>query len=93
MELKDGERTLEMKEIDNVTKVKAVLELIWAVGDAIREAPTGIPSGELYAMLMGVMSLETYLALVEKLKEAGLVQESNYLLKWVGPPKPKEVRG
>lgn len=66
---------------------KAAVEIIMLVGDAIRELGE-VPSGELYARLMGHMSLDGYQKILSVLKGAGLVKESSHLLTWVGPPKP-----
>jgi len=55
-----------------------------AVGEAIRDLGS-VPSGHLYAQLMGRMDLDTYNKLIGLLKQANLVEESNHLLTWVGP--------
>jgi len=55
-----------------------------AVGEAIRDLGS-VPSGHLYARLMGHMDLDTYNKLIGLLKQANLVEESNHLLTWVGP--------
>lgn len=60
----------------------AVIALIKAILEAIREAgEKGIPSGHLYAVLMGKMSLSTYENIIASLKERGLIAESNNRLK------------
>jgi hypothetical protein len=68
-------------------QVRAALDAVVAVADLIR-ALGSVPSGELYARLMGHMDLETYDKIIGILKRAGLVAESNHRLTWVGP---KEV--
>ncbi len=65
-------------------QTKAAMQIILAVGDAIRELGS-VPSGHLYANLMGKMSLAQYEAIIRTLKGAGLVEESAHLLTWVGP--------
>jgi hypothetical protein len=55
-----------------------------AVAEAIRELGS-VPSGHLYAQLMGQLSLESYGAILRTLKGAGLVEEKSHLLTWVGP--------
>lgn len=67
-------------------QTKAALQTILAVGDAIRDLGE-VPSGHLYARLMGHMDLRTYEAIVASLKGAGVVEERNHLLRWVGPTK------
>lgn len=44
-----------------------------------------VPSGHLYADVMDVFDLETYLRLIENLKAKGLVRVSNHLVMWTGP--------
>lgn len=60
---------------DLLTAYAAILaEAIEALGE--------VPSGHLYARMMGHMDLETYQAVITQLKRAGLVAESNHLLTW-----------
>lgn len=55
-----------------------------AISEAIR-ALGSVPSGKLYASVMGVMSLEQFNKVVDILKEAGVVRESQqHLLTWEG---------
>jgi hypothetical protein len=55
-----------------------------AIADSICEVietkPEGYPSGELYACLMGHMSLETYMTFLDVLKRSGRIQEKGFLL-------------
>lgn len=65
--------------------VTAMLNFIRLVGEAIYEAgPAGIPSGHLYAMLVGKVSLDTYQYAIGILKDAGVVTEQSHLLRWTG---------
>jgi hypothetical protein len=54
------------------------------LADAIRDLGE-VPSGHLYAHVMGAMSLETYQGLIGILKRAGLIEEKAHLLTWIGP--------
>lgn len=64
-----------------IRTVLAVCEIIRLKGS--------VPSGELYAELMGMMDLESYYKIVGILKSAGLVKESHHLLTYIGPqPEP-----
>jgi hypothetical protein len=54
------------------------------LADAIRDLGE-VPSGHLYAHVMGAMSLETYQGLIGILKHAKLVEEKAHLLTWIGP--------
>jgi hypothetical protein len=62
----------------------AVVELIAAVAEVIRTAGE-IPSGHLYAAMMGKVDIHTYNAILSTLKGSKLVVEKNHLLTWVGP--------
>jgi hypothetical protein len=74
----------------NKERLKAGLKALQAVAEAIRELKQ-IPSGTLYAQLMGVMDLETYEHLIGTLKGAGLVSESQaHLLTWIEPKHAQE---
>ena len=66
------------------TQKKAVVETVLAVAEAIKSLGS-VPSGHLYARLMGHMNLESYTKVIELLKNAGLVKESGHLLTWIGP--------
>jgi len=73
-----------MQTVTN-TEVKAAVEILKAVADAIRELGE-VPSGHLYANLMSKLSLAQFEQVVGVLKGAGLVRESNaHLLTWIGP--------
>jgi hypothetical protein len=63
----------------------AVLTAVKALADAIRELGS-VPSGHLYASIMGSVSLENYTAVLDILKRAGLVSEDgSNMLRWIGP--------
>lgn len=74
-----------------VTQVEAYIELHKVIAEAIREAGE-IPSGHLYAQVMGHMTLATYERIVETLIGAKLITRSSHLLKWVGPVLGAEGR-
>lgn len=69
-----------------VTKeqITAAVQTIKVVADIIR-LKGSIPSGHMYAELMGHLSLEMYNSVIARLKGAGLVKESGHLLIWTGP--------
>jgi hypothetical protein len=70
----------------NARETEGTIKIVAAVAEAIRELGT-VPSGHLYAHLMGRMTLEQYNRIIVCLKGTGLVTESAHLLKWVGPAK------
>jgi hypothetical protein len=75
-------------------EITAGIQILVAVAEAIREKGE-VPSGELYAVLSGHLTLALYTKVIERLKGAGLVSERNHLLTWIGPQKDefaKEVR-
>jgi hypothetical protein len=59
-------------------------KVIAAIAEAIRGLRE-VPSGHLYAQLMGHMTLDQYGQVIAILKRAGLVEEKSHLLRWVGP--------
>lgn len=65
-------------------QIAAALKTVQAVAEAIKELGS-VPSGELYAQLMGHLSLSAYTRVIDTLKRTGLVKESNHLLTWIGP--------
>ncbi len=64
-------------------QVSAAIRTTQAVAEAIRELKE-VPSGQLYSRLMSVLSLSQYNQIIDVLKKAGVVSESNHLLKWIG---------
>jgi hypothetical protein len=69
-------------------QAKAAFAALAAIAETIRELRE-VPSGVLYAHLMGKMSLETYQSFIGRLINAGLVEEDqSHLLRWVGPTFP-----
>lgn len=57
-----------------------------AMGKVIRDL-SPVPSGVLYAQVMGYMKLEQYQQVITLLKRAELVAESNHVLTWIGPKR------
>ena len=56
-----------------------------AVAETIRELRE-VPSGHLYARLMGVMDLRQYEQVIDLLIDARLVERAPaHLLRWIGP--------
>lgn len=71
--------------MDTKREVRAVVDVIVAVAETVRQVRE-IPSGHLYAQVMTAgISLATYERVVGVLKGAGLVEERNHVLRWVGP--------
>ncbi len=70
----------------------AAVRVAHAVAETIRELGQ-VPSGHLYARLMGVMELHQFEQVIDLLIEARLVErDRSHLLRWVGPaanPKPQ----
>lgn len=63
---------------------QTTLDAVQAICEAVREVGQ-IPSGHLYAMVCGNLSLEQYQRVLEVAKRAGLIKETNNLLRWTGP--------
>jgi hypothetical protein len=74
------------------TKEEAVayVQIIAALAEAIRGLGS-VPSGHLYAYVMGGMSFPQYSRAIEVLKGADLVKEDGHVLTWVGPLIPPVV--
>lgn len=68
-----------------MTRQAAAVQAVKALADAIRELGS-VPSGHLYAHIMGSVPLESYQAMLDILKQAGLVSEGGtHMLRWIGP--------
>lgn len=64
-------------------EVSSAVQVVIAVGEAIK-AFGKVPNGELYANLMGRMSMETYEKVIGLLIKTGAVKEENHVLIWIG---------
>ncbi len=76
-----------------LTKEKAVaaVSALLALAETIRELGT-VPSGTLYAQVMGCLTLEQYESAIRTLIRTGLViEDQSHLLRWVGPQIEKGV--
>jgi len=62
---------------------RAAVQAAMAIAEAIKGLGS-VPSGHLYARLMGHMSLSTYNTIIDFLKRNNVVKESGNLLTWVG---------
>ncbi len=63
----------------------ATLQAAAALAEAIRGLDS-VPSGELYALVMGKMSLAAYDNIIAALVRARLVRkDTSHLLTWIGP--------
>ena len=63
--------------------IKAAVELTVTIGRAVRERGQ-ISAGDIYAAVMGKVSLQQFEAMVNALVNAGAVKRSGQLLVWVG---------
>jgi len=66
-------------------------QLAVILGDTIRDL-RGVPSGDLYAHVMGHMDVYTYDAIIEVLVKTKLVSRKNHYLTWIGPVDGPEDR-
>jgi hypothetical protein len=82
---KELQRRCDAKEnMKTLTPQEAAIEIIKTIAEAVRSLGS-VPSGHLYARVMGTLSLDAYTRVIESLKRMGLVEEKNHLLTWVGP--------
>jgi len=72
-------------------QVQQALKVTATLAEAIRTLGE-VPSGHLYARVMGSVNYENYTAAIRTLKNAGLVEERSHLLRWVGPTFDAEGR-
>jgi phosphoribosylamine-glycine ligase len=64
-------------------KMKAAVQIMKAVAEAIKEAGS-IPSGHLYAQLMGKMSLGSYEKMIDAMQRMGIIRVEDHLITYVG---------
>ena len=69
-------------------QIVAAFGILLAIGDTI-QALGSVPSGELYARVMGKVDIGTYNAAIDKLKSCDLITESAHVLTWIGPKREK----
>ena len=69
--------------MQNHKQTQAAFGMVRAIAEAIRELKR-VPSGELYARVMGHVSLESYNQIILILKDSGLVSENSFELIWIG---------
>jgi hypothetical protein len=64
------------------SQAKAAVSIIVALAETIRSS-SPIPSGHLYAMVMGSMSFESYSLIIAKLENLGLISIApSHLITW-----------
>jgi hypothetical protein len=68
-------------------RVEGTLRVLLAIAQTIEELGT-VPSGHLYARLMGHLDIDAYQSVIATLVRSGLVrQHANHLLEWIGPQR------
>jgi hypothetical protein len=80
--------------MSKTSEALAAVRVAHAIAESIRELGE-IPSGHLYARLMGIMDLRQYEQFIDVLIDARLVErEPSHLLRWIGPksnPQPNQA--
>lgn len=80
--------------MSKTSEALAAVRVAHAIAESIRELGE-IPSGHLYARLMGIMELRQYEQVIDLLIDAHLVErEPSHLLRWIGPkanPQPNQA--
>lgn len=69
-------------------QMRAAVNVVMVLSETIRELKE-VPSGTLYAQLLGQLTLEQYNSTIDLLKRAKLVSEENNVLRWIGPEIPR----
>lgn len=85
--------------MSTTSEALALVQVAHAVAETIRELGA-VPSGHLYARLMGVMELHQYEQVIDLLIDARLIErDRSHLLHWIGPavnpnqnPKPEPTK-
>jgi DNA-binding ferritin-like protein len=72
--------------MENTNKqISAAFAVVAAMAEAIRELGT-VPSGTLYAQVMGKLDIHQYESVIKTLVNTGLVEETSaHELRWIGP--------
>ena len=77
--------------MSRTSEALAAVRVAHAIAETIRELGE-VPSGHLYARVMGVMDLRQYEQVISLLIDARLVERApSHLLRWIGPsanPQP-----
>lgn len=68
---------------ETAEQARAAVDTIMAVAVAIRDLGS-VPSGHLYARLMGRLELQQFQQIIAILKRTGAVTEANHVLTWAG---------
>lgn len=66
-----------------MTQEQKAIAIVQVVADVIRELGS-VPSGHLYANLMGHMTLDTYQSIISILTRAKLIRVEHHVITWVG---------
>jgi hypothetical protein len=64
-------------------KMKAAVQIMKAVAESIKEVGS-IPSGHLYAQLMGKMSLGSYEKMIYAMQRMGIIRVEDHLITYIG---------
>ena len=80
--------------MSRTSEALAAVRVAHAIAETIRELGE-VPSGHLYARVMGVMDLRQYEQVIDLLIDARLVERApSHLLRWIGPaanPQPVQA--
>jgi hypothetical protein len=64
-------------------QIVAAIKVTLAIAETIKELGS-VPSGELYALLCGKMSLNQYQIIIGNIERAGMITVKNNLITWIG---------
>jgi hypothetical protein len=83
-----------MKTVSKIEAALKAVQVAHAIAEVIRNLGE-VPSGHLYARVMGVMDLSQYEQVIDLLIDARLVErDRSHLLRWAGPaanPQPNQA--
>lgn len=74
-------------DMQSAAVIRAAVQVVATIGEAIKSAGAdGVPSGHVYAVVMGLMSHQTYNAVIATLIVERLIHEDSFhVLRWIGP--------
>ena len=77
-----------MPQTNASTQRAAAFQILAAITETIRDLKQ-VPSGELYARLMGHMSFEAYQRILQTVQNTGLITVKGHMITWTGPEMEK----
>jgi hypothetical protein len=81
--MSNEEQTKSQAEAKLRDQIKAVVLITVEIGATIK-ALGSVPSGVLYAQVMGHLDLDQYQRIIDMLERQKLIEVKNHLITWIG---------